>query len=126
MCFHMKINHVDFFVALYSHSCYNELEVIPMFLDFLPKSFRLQLDSDNNFQIILNRNEYITFIEDIETSTFYVNYYDDSYITNNAFIQLDRPNNKNNVKKFFGCLNESAVVSAKQQLRFTQYITYGI
>lgn len=97
-----------------------------MNLYFLPKSFRLKCNSDGYLQIRIRRNEFITFIEDFETSTFYVSFHDDSYIINNVFIQLDRPNNKNNVIDFFGCLNDNDVVSSKQQLRFTQYITYGI
>lgn len=97
-----------------------------MNLYFLPKSFRLSVPKYDCIQIIINKKEYITFIEDTETSTFMVNYHDDSYIINNVFIQLDRPNNKNNVSVFFGCLNDNDVVSSKQQLRFTQYITYGI
>ena len=97
-----------------------------MHLFFLPKYFHLSVPKDDCIQIIINKKEYITFIEDTETSTFMVTYHDNSYIINNVFIQLDRPNNKNNVIDFFGCLNDSDVVSSKQQLRFTQYITYGI
>ena len=97
-----------------------------MVLYFLPKRFHLQLDIDDCPQIIINKNEYITFIEDTKTSTFYVVHHDDAYITNNVFIQLDRPNNKNNVIDYFGCLNDNDILSSKQQLRFAQYVINGI
>ena len=96
-----------------------------MNLYFLPKSFRLKCNSDGYLQIRIRRNEFITFIEDFETSTFYASFHDDSYISDDVFMQLDRLNNKKCLKRFC-CMDDDDVVLSKQQLRFTQYIMNGI
>lgn len=95
-----------------------------MNLCFLPKSFRLEYNGDGYLQITINKKEHIIFIEDFETSTFFVSFCD-QYISDDVFIRLDRPNNRSCVRRFRCFSNDDDVIS-KQQLRFTQYIMNGI
>lgn len=96
-----------------------------MNLSFLPKSFRLKYNIDGYLQIRISKDKFIAFIEDFETSTFFVSFHDNLYISDDVFIKLDRPNNISCVKRFC-CFNNDDAVLSKQQLRFTQYIMYGI